>query len=358
MRNLIHKILVLIIVSFSISVTAQVNKVIDLSINNKVTETVPSGKEIIVSIINGLPNGTPYEIISKIEFEEIGILEFPTEDSGALGLDGGSPICDIIQDEINTIVAIEDESEIPEKYSLFKKKLELIKAEFSKGDRAKDEVKKCTAQHILYATTFVEKLEKKINPLYYKLKKGEKLTITISRKTEDDKVKEWTYVYKTQKRGKWFTSYGLGFAHDNINKKETYYLTPIDETYAITRKARRTILEYIPTIFFSWMPTNDLSENFSWSFTGGIGYDLEAPTGFLGGSVFFNQRLGLSAGFAFHKQDVLSGQYKEGQILNDLVSEDQLHESNYTVNPFISLNYVINKNIFKSKQTEVTEGGE
>jgi len=88
------------------------------------------------------------------------------------------------------------------------------------------------------------------------------------------------------------------------------------------------------------------------SYTGGIGYDLEAPTGFLGISLFFNQRIGISTGFAFHKQDVLSGQYNEGQILNDLKPESELHENNYTVNPFISLNYVIDKNIFKSKPTD------
>ena len=147
----------------------------------------------------------------------------------------------------------------------------------------------------------------------------------------------------------------MTYVHDNLNKKETYFLTPIDETYVITKKARRSKLEYIPTVFFSWMPTQNITNYATFSVTGGIGYDLEAPTGFLGGSIFFNQRFGLVAGFAIHKQDFLSGQYSEGQALNDLILEDQLHESNYTVNPFISLNYVIDKNIFKKKSTETTE---
>ena len=165
-------------------------------------------------------------------------------------------------------------------------------------------------------------------------------------------MKEWKYVYKTPSRGKWVTSYGFSFITNVFDEEKEYFSKANDTAFVITRKIGNKKLNFAPSVFFTWMPSKCLNENFSFNFTGGLGFDLEAPTVFLGGSVFYNQNLSLVLGLTAHQQHYLNGQYSPNEIINENLSKEQLHEKLYTINPFFSLTFRFKENPEKELKEE------
>ena len=198
MKNLLHNILIIVIVTSYFTATAQIEKTIDLSSNDPVTEPVAHETDINLSIINKLPNNNyVYNIVALIEVQEAEILKFPGENDGL----GFAPFhCAIIQDKINVLNATTNESELPKAYEKFNTDIAVIRKEFDKGANASAEAKLCNESSISYAENYVNELKKIKIKKTYRLEKGQKLTVTVSRKTKDGKLKKWTHVYKTRKK--------------------------------------------------------------------------------------------------------------------------------------------------------------
>ena len=123
----------------------------------------------------------------------------------------------------------------------------------------------------------------------------------------------------------------------------------MDNEFIITKENDRKKLEFVPSIFFTYMPQNHLSRDVSVGLSAGLGFDLDAPTVFLGASFFFNHNIGVVIGITAHKQRFLNGEYEAGQIVMENLNDDQLHEELYTVNPFVSITFRFGKNIFNKE---------
>ncbi|GAB1857299.1 hypothetical protein MHTCC0001_21350 [Flavobacteriaceae bacterium MHTCC 0001] len=119
----------------------------------------------------------------------------------------------------------------------------------------------------------------------------------------------------------------------------------MDSVYTVTKGASQNKFDFHPTVMFAWLPNN--SNDFNFGITGGLGYDLEKSLSvFLGGSVVYNQNITLSAGFAFHNQKLLNSKYKDGDVIKENLSFDQLHSDYIRFNPFISIAFRLDKSPF------------
>ena len=182
-----------------------------------------------------------------------------------------------------------------------------------------------------------------------KLKPGEQLIIKLRRKN-----KVWTFIFKYP-RGKWLTYYGLCFVSKYPRKHDLYFLRESNddsqEGYLLVaeKKPKLLDLEYIPTVFFTWMPFKRMSKSHSLGFSGGLGIDLQSPVVFAGCSLVINYNIGLNFGVVFHKQYQLKPQYysdTETMMVDSLLSFEDLHRSVYRPSVSIGISFRFDSNPF------------
>jgi len=179
-----------------------------------------------------------------------------------------------------------------------------------------------------------------------KVKKGEVIEVRISRLQSEEKRIEWKYTLETPRRGEWRTSYGFTFITDLLSEEEEFFLRQMDSTFTINKKKNNRWFDFAPTVMFTWYPGKFANSNWSFGLTGGLGFDFESPVVFIGPTASYNQNLNLHLGVAFHKQRHLNGIYEEGQILKEIITDEQLHEELYRLNPVISLSFRFSENPF------------
>jgi hypothetical protein len=178
---------------------------------------------------------------------------------------------------------------------------------------------------------------------------GDYIEVIIERKIRN-KSKKWHYKYLPPSNSKWVAHYGFSFIDKIGSREHTFFTKRIGvDTFSIQSENGRSTLLYVPTIFYSWLPSYSPNSSFDYSITGGLGFDLSAPTVYLGFSAFYHHNLGLSLGISAHKQKFLFGKYNEGDIIKENLNDSQLHDSQYTVNPTLSLIFKFDKNPSKSK---------
>jgi len=188
------------------------------------------------------------------------------------------------------------------------------------------------------------------------------LTITLSQnqdvsikidvfKTESDstkksttiKEKTYNYIYKTERKGSWQTTFGFNFIH--LRNNDTYFSKTVDSTFVIAEGTNQNKYDFYPTIMFTWYANNSDTINFGLS--GGLGYDLEKSVSvFVGGSIIYNQNITITAGLAFHNQQRLNSAYQEGDLIKENLSFEQLHEDYIRLNPFLSIAFRLDKSPF------------
>jgi len=204
-----------------------------------------------------------------------------------------------------------------------------------------------------------EVAEEEINNTYryypqeIKAEPGEKVTITIKRGSLT-----WTYILKGESLGKWVTSYGFGFTSASLGSN-IYYAKQIPGTssYQILKSKNNNSsldLNYIPAVFFSYFPSQDLNKCWIHSLTAGLGFDLSAPVVFLGYNGMFWQNLGFSLGMVFQQQYKLKDKYSENDIISyipdkeQLPAKEDLHDKVYRPGLFIAINFRFGENPFKN----------
>lgn len=220
-----------------------------------------------------------------------------------------------------------------------------VSRELSKGECTKEEVKDVARQ---WMESTKRKYDEKI-----KVRSGEKVTILISRDTL-----KWTFVFLGNQRGKWLTTYGFGFTPKSWEKDTYYSKQELDTSlYRILKYNKPNCLDlnYIPAIFFSYFPSQKFSKGWNNSLTAGLGFDLSAPTVFIGYSGTFWHNLGLSCGLAFQQQYSLKPQYSENGLISEYLELDQLHDKVYRPTMFLSITFRFGENPFPSNVKSTTK---
>jgi hypothetical protein len=265
---------------------------------------------------------------------------------------------DILQELINDFVSF-NQSNVDAEWENSEKiiidKYDKIQAEVKKPD-CKNNPNKPEAEQIL-------QLQKRIIGGPFIMNEGDQISITVTRGKYT-----WTYsVYRPH--GEWLVSYGFSFVSPLFFKPDKFFITnnPDDEkTFLLkqsSRKGKWYDLEFVPSVFFWWMPAKARKVNIAP--TAGLGFDMQSPVVFAGAALVYNYNIGVNFGFVFHKLNYLKDRYaiedkdgnfpSAGSVIKENLSDDQLYDSKYRFNLFLSVTFRFGSNPFASgaKQPEV-----
>ncbi len=175
-----------------------------------------------------------------------------------------------------------------------------------------------------------------------KFKSNTKYTILVS-KSEEPKPRK--YILYSQSDWSWTTSFG---ANALIFTSRSKFISQKDSngSFSVTKVQDSKQMELMPTIMFTLINNQN---NVSPGFTGGLGVNFEEIAVFAGASLGFGQNIILTAGIGVHKQNRPNSSYTVGQIIDSSVTNDNLNESQYRVNPFIGISFRLDKNPFGTK---------
>ncbi len=189
---------------------------------------------------------------------------------------------------------------------------------------------------------------------------GRSVIVTVTRFGKDtSEFRSWTKTFVGRPRGAWLTTYGFSFVTDWIAHSETFTTKSVDSTgkYVIVKDADQDHFHFVPTVFFSWLPYRP-NNNLSFVASGGLGFDLTNPVILAGLGLNWNQNLTLHLGMAAAKVDRLLGHYAPGDTVGTNLTPDQLKQSVYRFNPFVSLSFNFSSNPFGSGgNTKGSTGG-
>jgi hypothetical protein len=155
---------------------------------------------------------------------------------------------------------------------------------------------------------------------------GEVATITIQRQEidKDHKAAQWTLTISTGGKGEWLISYGFTFGRSYDD--HFFSQAAGNNTFKVTEETDVWRATFIPSIYFSWQSRSADRGTWGFSPTVGIGATKDAPAFMVGVSALYNRNLGFVAGLAMTQQQKLNGQYHADQIINENLTEDQLHQ--------------------------------
>ena len=161
----------------------------------------------------------------------------------------------------------------------------------------------------------------------------------------NDEPKPRKYILYSQSVWSWTTSFG---AHALFFTSRTKFISQKDANgnFAVAQTQDSKQMELMPTIMFTFINNHN---NVSPGFTGGLGINFEEIAVFAGGSLGFGQNIILTAGVGVHRQNRPNSAYFIGQIIDSSITNDNLNESQYRVNPFIGISYRLDKNPFAKK---------
>ncbi|GAA3522045.1 hypothetical protein GCM10022393_40680 [Aquimarina addita] len=167
--------------------------------------------------------------------------------------------------------------------------------------------------------------------------------VITAKKITDGTTKVYTRKYESIISNKWITS--IGISAISLLNSDTYKTQVTEDGIKIVRDGSQTILQPIPMLQFSYI---NLEKDVCLGYMGGIGIDIDELSVFAGGTFYVGHNLFLSAGLAFHQQLRLENQYTENDIVSAEISAADLNEKYYRINPFVSLTFRMDKNIFKN----------
>lgn len=187
------------------------------------------------------------------------------------------------------------------------------------------------------------------------------ITVTILRYSKDEKTLEnaWELNLETscEDKGKrFFTYYGFTYQPNVISKYERYFSkadTSVANKFTITKQYNnqtRFWEDLSPTVMFTYLLSPRQKD-----FTTGV--NAIASTNFstfsagAGFSFLVGYNLNIGTGIMFTQKYVLSGQYKEGDVIKQNLSFDQLHEKKWGPEIFFTLGLRFDKNPFSGSSS-------
>ena len=191
----------------------------------------------------------------------------------------------------------------------------------------------------------------------YTLSAGEYIVVDVARIESGKATKRWTRRYTTGPRGEWRVTYGYAFpamirisgGHFNSDG-QTYFAKQVGDTgsrYVVTAARRTQGFDAVPTIMFSYAPSDE--RDWTWNkVAAGLGTDfLTTPSMFVGTGVTYASNLTLSIGVSARREPVLRGQYTVGDTVRSNLTPDQLQENAFRLRPYFSATIRFDKNPFK-----------
>ncbi len=171
-------------------------------------------------------------------------------------------------------------------------------------------------------------------------KRNTEYTFTI---TSDEEPKERIYKIKTKTDWSWTTTFGANaifYTHRNkyISQKTD------DGMQEVVEIQDRKQMELMPAVMFTFINNHT---NIQYGFTGGLGINFEEIAIFTGISLGIGQNIILTGGIGIHKQTRPNSNYSIGQTIESTITNDNLNESQYRVNPFLGISFRLDKNPFK-----------
>lgn len=177
-----------------------------------------------------------------------------------------------------------------------------------------------------------------------KLKFGSNTEYTITAITNDTTPEEREYIIKSQSNWEWTTTLGANAVV--FTNRSKFVSTENAEVHTVTEIQDRKSIELMPAIMFTFM---NKQENFSFGYTGGIGFNFEELALFTGLSLGIGQNIVLTGGVTVHKQNRPNSDYYIGQVIENTITTDDLNQKQYRFNPFLGLSFRLDSNPFKSK---------
>jgi hypothetical protein len=184
----------------------------------------------------------------------------------------------------------------------------------------------------------------------FTVRAGQELEVVV----KDDK-QTWTVVFSTGARGTWRTMYGFVFTP---NRDETYFAKAEGDKFRVTRQhVGDKEYAFIPSVFWSWMPTTWQSWWLVPSLTGGLGFDKSNPAVFLGSSFTYNENVGVVIGYVAQRQKRLNGNYDPANLplIDTALTPDQLSREAYRPNLFFGVSFRFGSNPFESEAKKEPE---
>jgi len=155
-------------------------------------------------------------------------------------------------------------------------------------------------------------------------------------------VETYKFTFNGVQKYKWHTTVGLS-AITLINR-DTYKTVAEDDAFKIVQNGSQTIIDPVVLMQFTYI---NLERPTSIGVSGGIGFDFENLSVFGGPSIYFGHNLILTAGVALNQQLRLDSKYDKNQIVPEALESSDLNSPYYRINPFISLTFALDKNLFK-----------
>jgi hypothetical protein len=287
------------------------------------TLQTPPG-EYTITIVNRVPKAV-YDVEATVSFLPLDPLPVP----GSRGELKADDPCVELATATTELLHVQTEAGVPEKVAGVKDLL---------ADGCTEPIQLRLAERALAST-------RQDMPDIYRLDNGQELKVAISRRDGTNR-KQWTVVYKTPARGRWFSSYGFVFVHNEDQRFFAEAKPGVTGRYVISRKADHQDYDFAPSIFYSWLPAGRESRNLNLGAAAGLGFDQSNPILFAGPMLSYNQSLSLLAGVVMHKQKILNGIYSPGQEITENLSAEQLQEETYHPAFFLGLSFRFGANPF------------
>lgn len=156
---------------------------------------------------------------------------------------------------------------------------------------------------------------------------------------------EKIYKIKSANNWSWSTTFG-GNVIFFTNRSKYISHKNEDGGTSVKRIQDGKSMDVMPAIMFTFLNNH---KNYSIGPTGGLGVNFQEISLFTGLSLGLGQNFVLTGGVAFHKQMRPNSVYYEGQIIDSSLTNDNLNESMYRINPFLGLSFRFDKNPFGAK---------
>ena len=188
---------------------------------------------------------------------------------------------------------------------------------------------------------------------------GEGQTLTIAVTRVEPAHTEWTFELRTGQERRWLLHYGFSFLPDEDDEFFTRAMETEDgsDAFVITPSAERSGAEFEPTVTFTYLPRGSDDRPLVPKFTAGLGADVEERLVFAGLSWVIGDNVNLFVGAAGHEQTHLKGMYEEGQLVQEMLSGDQLVDETFELNAIVGVGFRFGSNPFKKEPAVSPAGG-
>jgi hypothetical protein len=283
-----------------------------------------------IGVINLAP-ARSYEIGLAVANETIAPLELPKvveEPAQEPSVEALAGTCGGIPQAIGTLARTTEESDVPIAVAA-------LSAQVNACDpkTTADSTLKLRGRRAIGATMWESEVT---------IREGQTVTLRVVR--SDDEARRWARGYRTGSRGQWRSTYGFNFIANTFASDRRYWLQELDEAvqtpegkYVIRSRRSGEYFNFVPSIFYTWMPADRELTDWSRSWTAGLGFDFQAPVVSVGYSATYNQNATVSVGLSLHQVTRLHEQYSVGQRLNELVGESALERNVYRANPYVAV---------------------